>query len=366
MSLSAPLARRIAIVTGASAGIGLAIAEHLVTAGARVVVNARRAERLNELCARLNAGRPEPVAAAAAGDCSEQAAIDGMLATAKRSFGAAVNLVVVNAGRGLRGSVVDSDAAQWEEMIKTNLLGAARLMRAAAVEMSADLAAASAAGKPWTGAPRDIIAIGSVVGRNVSPFSSMYGSTKFGVHALAEGLRRELGPKGIRVSMIAPGFVVSEFQGVAGYDPQWFKGRAREARPRARARRRGPADCVRGVSAGAREHRRRAHPADQTGLSIMRRGQTRRPEADPASPELTKRDLLAVSGLSAKTFDTIRKAARVKGPGHGGLNWLFSLDDVRALILRAESGSGASAAARRRRRGDRSWWRLGQEMPPRD
>ena len=50
----------------------------------------------------------------------------------------------------------------------------------------------------------------------------MYGSTKFAVNSLAEAARRELGPKGIRVTLIEPGFVVSEFQGVAGYDQKWF------------------------------------------------------------------------------------------------------------------------------------------------
>jgi NADP-dependent 3-hydroxy acid dehydrogenase YdfG len=52
----------------------------------------------------------------------------------------------------------------------------------------------------------------------------MYGSTKFGVHGLTEGVRRELGPKGVRVSLVEPAFVVSEFQGVAGYKDEWFKG----------------------------------------------------------------------------------------------------------------------------------------------
>ena len=72
--------------------------------------------------------------------------------------------------------------------------------------------------------PRDIVVLGSTVGRHISPFSSMYGSTKFAVNSLAEAARRELGPKGIRVTLVEPGFVVSEFQGVAGYDPEWFKG----------------------------------------------------------------------------------------------------------------------------------------------
>ena len=68
------------------------------------------------------------------------------------------------------------------------------------------------------GVPADIVLIGSVVGRNISPFSAVYGSTKFAVHALAEGLRREVGKKGVRVTVIEPGIVVSGFQDAAGYD----------------------------------------------------------------------------------------------------------------------------------------------------
>ena len=63
----------------------------------------------------------------------------------------------------------------------------------------------------------DIVIIGSVVGRHISPFSAVYGATKFAVHSLAEGLRREVGPKGIRVSLVEPGIVVSGFQDAAGY-----------------------------------------------------------------------------------------------------------------------------------------------------
>src|SRR5262245_14441265 len=79
----------------------------------------------------------------------------------------------------------------------------------------------------------------------------------------------------------------------------------------------------------------------------MRRGQDPSSRLDP-SQGFTKQELLDVSGLSAKTFDTLRKAARIRGPGHGGLNWVFSPDDVIALIHRAEGGNcterGAPAA----------------------
>jgi len=70
----------------------------------------------------------------------------------------------------------------------------------------------------------------------------------------------------------------------------------------------------------------------------MRRGQTRPVYVDP-SLTFPKVLLVEVSGLSGKSFDTMRKAARVKGPSHGGLGWLFSVDDVIALIKRAESGT---------------------------
>jgi NADP-dependent 3-hydroxy acid dehydrogenase YdfG len=66
------------------------------------------------------------------------------------------------------------------------------------------------------------VVIGSVVGRNVSPFSGFYGSSKFAVGAIAEGLRREVCSYGVRVSLVMPGIVLSEFQGVAGYNEENF------------------------------------------------------------------------------------------------------------------------------------------------
>ena len=75
----------------------------------------------------------------------------------------------------------------------------------------------------WLRRPRDIVILGSVVGRHVSPFSSFYSCTKAAVQTLAEGTRRELGPKGIRVTLVEPAFVTSEFQAVAGYSPQWYQ-----------------------------------------------------------------------------------------------------------------------------------------------
>jgi NADP-dependent 3-hydroxy acid dehydrogenase YdfG len=225
------LQNRIAVITGASAGIGEAIARSYAGEGARLVINARREQRLQELAREL--GGPERVAVAA-GDAAEPSVVTAMLDTARDQFGREADLVVVNAGRGLRGSVYDSDDTQWEEVIRVNLLAAARLMRAAATRMAGEVPVVKGppqpgggAGPPepptdWLERPRDIIVLGSTVGRHLSPFSSLYGSTKAGVHMLAESLRRTCGPRGVRVSLLEPGIVRSEFQEAAGYDPVSF------------------------------------------------------------------------------------------------------------------------------------------------
>ncbi len=212
-----PLADRIAVVTGASAGIGRSIAQELARGGASVVVNARREGPLHELAESLNTELGREAAVCLAGDAAQLTTVHRLLDRAEDHFGRTTDLAVVNAGRGLAGSVMTSDMAQWEEMVETNLLGAARFMREAGARM-----VNAAAEETWPGRARDIVVLGSTVGRHISPFSSMYGATKFGVNSLAEAQRRELGPKGVRVSLIEPGIVKSEFQAVAGYDEDSF------------------------------------------------------------------------------------------------------------------------------------------------
>lgn len=211
-----PLEGRTAVITGASAGIGKAIAEDLHAAGAFVVLNARRADRLERM-----AGELGDRTAVCAGDAAESATVKAMLDTAEQASGRPADLVVVNAGRGLAGSVTTSDEEQWESMIRVNLLAAAKLMRESAKRMLA-VGPDASEDASWTNSPRDIVVLGSNVGRHVSPFSSMYGSTKFAVNSLAEAQRRELAPRGIRVTLIEPGIVRSEFQSVAGYDDAWW------------------------------------------------------------------------------------------------------------------------------------------------
>jgi NADP-dependent 3-hydroxy acid dehydrogenase YdfG len=207
--VSEQLAGKTAVVTGASSGIGRATALELSAAGAAVVVQARRAERLAALVAELEGrgGR----ALAVPGDAGSERDTDALLAAALgwEAGGRRLDVVVANAGRGLAGGVLGSDERAWEELYRTNVLGAARLLRRVGRHMSERKAG-------------DIVVLGSVVGRNISPYSAFYGSTKFAVSALAEGLRREVCPHGVRVSVVLPGVVVSEFQGVAGYDAENF------------------------------------------------------------------------------------------------------------------------------------------------
>ncbi len=213
--IESSLSGRIALITGASSGIGQALVRELVLHGARVVGNGRRKERLQDL---ENVFNKESVAVTSVlGDASRQDVIESLFEAAPANFGSEADIVIVNAGRGLAGSILSSDPEQWEELIRINILGCLRLMRSAGQRLTSN-----AQSKSWPEKPRDIVVLGSSVGRHISPFSSVYGSTKFAVNSLAEALRREIGPKGVRVTLIEPGIVESEFQRVAGYEDQWF------------------------------------------------------------------------------------------------------------------------------------------------
>ena len=197
---------RIAIITGASSGIGEATARKFVASGYGVIGNARNAEKLRALEIQLGTAF-----CGVAGDASESEVLEQLFASALEHFGKTADIVVANAGRGLGGSVKDADLAQFEEMLKLNVTGTLVLLQKAARKM----VAGQQANYPKQAA--DIVIIGSVVGRHISPFSAIYGATKFAVHSLAEGLRREVGPQGVRVSLVEPGIVVSGFQDAAGY-----------------------------------------------------------------------------------------------------------------------------------------------------
>lgn len=204
------LSGKTAIITGASAGIGQATAMALSRAGAAVVLFARRQDRLDALVSEIGAQGGK--ALAVSGDVGFLEDIEVLLEKTLgwSDGGGKYDIVVANAGRGLAGGILESSESKWLELYQTNVLGTSSLLRRAGrylVERKGG----------------DIVVIGSVSGRNISPFAGFYGSSKFAIGAVSEGLRREVCPHGVRVSVVLPGVVTSEFQGVAGYDENFGK-----------------------------------------------------------------------------------------------------------------------------------------------
>ena len=212
------MSKRTALVTGASSGIGRATALELAAAGLTVLVNARREDELDKLVAEIEAAGGE--AHALPGDAAEPAALDRLWAEAcdraGSSGGGVVDVLVANAGRGLQGGVLSSNRETWESMFQLNVVGTMHLMRTAALAMREG------------GEASDIVVVGSVVGTHISPFSAVYGATKFAIESAAEALRREMATasggsgRGVRVTTVKPGIVETEFQDVAGYDRETF------------------------------------------------------------------------------------------------------------------------------------------------
>ena len=197
-----------AVITGASSGIGQATALALAAQGANLVLMARRKEPLEGTAA--TAVKAGCKVLAIPGDAGDRGAVDALLKSALAfSPDGRLDIVLANAGRGLAGGMISSDDTQWEEVYRTNVLGAAYLMRQAGKIMAGQHSG-------------HIVVLGSTVGRNISPFSAFYGSSKFAVGAMTEALRQEVCAKGVKVSLVMPGIVVSGFQKVAGYTPENF------------------------------------------------------------------------------------------------------------------------------------------------
>ncbi|MER5950163.1 SDR family oxidoreductase [Streptomyces sp. NPDC001904] len=214
---------RIAVVTGASSGIGRAVTTNFARRGINVVAAGRRAEQLDAV--QTEAANFPGSVLPFAGDMTGHAYTEELLAAAEREWAAPADIFVASAGRGLPGTVLGSDAGQWEELVEANLLAIMRQLRTTAAEFVKQAEADSGS------RVRDIVVIGSTVGRQVSAANPVYGATKFAVHSLVEALRQEVCAHNIRVTLIEPGFVRSGFQDTAGYDTAWFEAVAEQNGP---------------------------------------------------------------------------------------------------------------------------------------
>jgi len=189
------LSGQVVIVTGASAGIGEATARRLVRAGAKVVIAARRPDRLATL-----AGELDPTGArvlAVAGDVTSDADRRRLVDETVKKFGR-IDALVNNAGYGTRGPVEIVPLDLVRRNYETNIFSLIALTQLVLPAMR----------ERGSGC---IVNIGSVAGRIARPLSSIYDSTKHALEALTDGLRGELKPFGVRVTLIRPGFIATEF-----------------------------------------------------------------------------------------------------------------------------------------------------------
>ncbi|MEK8172673.1 SDR family oxidoreductase [Streptomyces sp. M19] len=196
---SGPLAGRVAVVTGATSGIGAGTARELAAGGAAVALVGRRADRLTGLAAELTeAGAPAALPLPA--DVTDPAAL-ARAAEAVRAELGRPDLVVANAGVMLGGAFESTDTAEWDRMLDVNLRGLLTTGRV----FADDLIAAAA-----DGGPADLVHIGSVASEVVFPDYAVYGATKAAVAQLSRNLRAALGPRGVRVRTVEPGIVLTE------------------------------------------------------------------------------------------------------------------------------------------------------------
>ena len=195
------LAGRVAVITGASSGIGRSAALKLAARGARVVLLARRRAALHDLAATIHAAGGQALSIVA--DVTDAACLQAAAAAVRGAFGPA-DLVFNNAGIMLPGAVAELRADEWQQQIDLNVAGAMKTIHA----FLPQLEEAAAAGRTV-----DLINTSSIAGQYLFPYFAVYAATKAYVSHLTRHLRIELGPKDIRVAMIEPGICATELQG---------------------------------------------------------------------------------------------------------------------------------------------------------
>ena len=197
---SSTLSGTVALVTGASSGIGAASALALAAEGATVVLVARRADRLTQLSEQIAAAGGESLSITA--DVSKRAAAEKAVDKAATDLGR-LDIVVNNAGMMLLGPILDAPVEEWEQMVDINLSGLLYCTKAALPHLL------EAAADDRRGVA-DLVNISSVAGRVPRLGSGVYNATKHGVGAFSESLRQEVTQRHVRVGLIEPGAVDTE------------------------------------------------------------------------------------------------------------------------------------------------------------
>ncbi len=184
----------IAVITGASSGIGEATARHLVRAGYDVVLGARRVDRLEALKSALEAEFPERIVSALPLDVTDVASVDAFVAAIDRA-----DVLVNNAGGAIGSeSIADADEADWQAMYDTNVLGVLRVTQRLLPKLRESPSAT-------------VVTIGSVAALVPYVGGAGYNAAKHAVRAVTRVLRLELHGEPIRVAEIDPGMVETEF-----------------------------------------------------------------------------------------------------------------------------------------------------------
>jgi NADP-dependent 3-hydroxy acid dehydrogenase YdfG len=188
---------KVAVITGASSGIGEATAEALAAEGASVVVAARREERLSDLVERINGNGSKALSVEC--DVTDEEQAHALIRRAKDELGR-VDILVNNAGVMLLSKIEKGLSDEWRTMFDVNALGLLYVTDAAVQVMK----------EQGSG---HLINISSVAGRKSGPFRGAYSGSKFAVNAISEALRVELLEDNIRVTVVEPGAVETELAG---------------------------------------------------------------------------------------------------------------------------------------------------------
>jgi NADP-dependent 3-hydroxy acid dehydrogenase YdfG len=190
----------VALITGASSGIGAATASALAAQGATVVLAARRTSRIQEVAAKIRADGGTALALGA--DITRAQDAREIVSTTVAEFGR-LDTLVNNAGTMLLGPALDAPLEEWERMVQVNLLGLMYCTHAALPQL---LTAAADSGRQVA----DLVNVSSVAGRFPRNGSSGYNATKFGVTGFSEAIRQEVTRRHVRVSVLEPGAVDTE------------------------------------------------------------------------------------------------------------------------------------------------------------